>query len=510
MSQLSLRSDTRQTQALTPRLQHAVRLLQMSSLDYVRELRETAARNPFLDADEDNAAVITESSSPERPWPGDTPMRDGASAAPAEPAAQLAEHEHDAAWERDTWLQPPGAGHRGGDSADSSTSATDTMAADVWLRDHLHGQANVLPLSSRDHALLFALIESLDDDGYLRLALDEVAQAVALDPAPDACELSTALKLVQSFDPPGVGARDIAECLQLQVEQAVIEDRELARQILAGHIDRLAQRDIAGLARRLHRPAADIAAACAAIRRLDPRPGWRFGRPDVQYITPDVIVRKVRGHWVAQLNSSVVPKVRLNRTYADLFRQHREARHGELAAHLQEARWAVRNVEQRFSTILGVSQAIVRRQHLFLEYGAFAMKPLGLKEIAEEVGVHESTVCRVTNNKFMATPSGVFELKHFFSRAMPTSSGGACSAIAIRSVIKEMIEAENPADPLSDVDIAARLARQGLAVARRTVTKYRQMLKLPAVEQRRGEPVVLAASFSDASQAAEPTTRCTN
>jgi RNA polymerase sigma-54 factor len=206
-----------------------------------------------------------------------------------------------------------------------------------------------------------------------------------------------------------------------------------------------------------------------------------------------------------------VPKVRLNRTYADLFRQHREARHGELAAHLQEARWAVRNVEQRFSTILGVSQAIVRRQHLFLEYGAFAMKPLGLKEIAEEVGVHESTVCRVTNNKFMATPSGVFELKHFFSRAMPTSSGGACSAIAIRSVIKEMIDAEDPAEPLSDVDIAARLARQGLAVARRTVTKYRQMLKLPAVEQRRGEPAVLAASFPDAStQVAEPTTRCTN
>jgi RNA polymerase sigma-54 factor len=375
---------------------------------------------------------------------------------------------------------------RGGDT-DLATNPMELMAADTRLAEHLHEQANVLPLSARDRALLYTFIESLDDDGYLRLDLDDIAQAVDLDPRPDRCELSTALKLVQSFDPAGVGARDIAECLQLQLQHADVDvdDRPLAKRILAEHIDRLAQRDVAGLAKRLDRSTADVAAACAAIRRLDPRPGWRFGRPGIQYIAPDVVVRKLRGRWTVQLNSAVVPKIRLNRVYADLFNEHRESRHGQLATHLQEARWAVRNVEQRFSTILSVAQAIVHRQHLFFEHGSFAMKPLGLKEIAEEVGLHESTVCRVTNNKYMATPGGLFELKHFFSRAMPTSNGGACSAIAIRGVMQEMIDAEDASEPLSDVDIAQRLARQGLTVARRTVTKYRQMLKLPPVEQRR-------------------------
>ena len=482
MNHLSLRSETRQSQTLTPRLQQAVRLLQLSSLDYVRELHETALRNPFLDADEDNGEAIGDSSSVERPWVGELAER--GSAPPGDERAQNErEPEQDAAWERDSWT--PSAPSRNGDSGDGLASPTEMMAADVCLREHLHGQANVLPLPERDRTILHALIESLDDDGYLRVGLDDVAQASALDPPPDGCELNTALKLVQSFDPAGVGARHVGECLQLQLAQAEIDDRFLAQRIVAEHIDRLAQRDVATIARRLNRAVPDVVAACAAIRRLDPHPGWRFGGCDTHYIAPDVVVRKVRGRWSAQLNSAVVPRLRLNRTYAELFRQHREARHGELAAHLQEARWAVRNVEQRFSTILSVAQAIVRRQHLFLEYGPLAMKPLGLKEIAEEVGLHESTVCRVTNNKYMATPGGVFELKYFFSRSMPTASGGACSAVAIRSVIKELIEAEDPRSPFSDVDLAQRLARQGLTVARRTVTKYRQMLKLAPVEQRR-------------------------
>ena len=191
-------------------------------------------------------------------------------------------------------------------------------------------------------------------------------------------------------------------------------------------------------------------------------------------------MKKIRGEWTATLNPAVVPRVRLNRMYAELFHQHRNARHSELAAHLQEARWTVRNVEQRFSTILLVAEAILKRQHHFLDYGALAMNPLGLREIAEEVGLHESTVSRVTNNKYMATPVGVFELKYFFSRAMTTASGGACSATAIRGVIKDMIDGEKPSDPLSDAEIARQLARQGLIVARRTVTKYRQMLRLDA------------------------------
>jgi RNA polymerase sigma-54 factor len=205
----------------------------------------------------------------------------------------------------------------------------------------------------------------------------------------------------------------------------------------------------------------------------------------VQYVTPDVIVRKVRGQWTAVLNEAIVPKVRLNRGYAEMFKQHRNAEHAELGAHLQEARWTVRNVEQRFSTILAVAQAILKRQHRFLAYGAMAMKPLALREIAQEVGVHESTVSRVTNNKYMATPCGVYELKYFFSRGLATASGGECSPTAIRGLIQEIIAAESPAHPLSDVEIARQLTMQGLQVARRTVTKYRQLMKIEPAERRR-------------------------
>jgi RNA polymerase sigma-54 factor len=308
----------------------------------------------------------------------------------------------------------------------------------------------------------------------------------ALSPAADVDEMQFALNLVQSLEPAGVAARTVSECLLLQLSSIECDDdRELARSIVTNHMDKLAQRDITGLARLLNRKATDIEVVCDRIRHLDPRPGWRFGSSNVHFVTPDVIVKKVRGAWTATLNPAIVPKVRLNHVYADLFQRHRDGKHSELAAHLQEARWTVRNVEQRFSTILSVTQAILKRQRHFLEYGALAMKPLGLREIAQEVGLHESTVSRVTNNKYMSTPVGVFELKYFFSRAMPTASGGSSSGTAIRGVIKEMIEAEQGVTPLSDAEIARLLARQGLTVARRTVTKYRQMLRIPAVERRR-------------------------
>jgi RNA polymerase sigma-54 factor len=237
---------------------------------------------------------------------------------------------------------------------------------------------------------------------------------------------------------------------------------------------------------------ATIEVAIAAIRHLDPHPGWRFAEPSVHYITPDVIARKVRGQWKAVLNEAIVPRVRLNRTYVELFQRFRDAQHGELGAHLQEARWTMRNMEQRFSTILGIAQAILKRQQHFLSYGSMAMKPLALRDIAAEVGVHESTVSRVTNNKFMATPCGVFELKYFFSRGMATSSGGSCSPTAIRGLVAEMIAEEPPGEPLSDVEIARQLAQQGLKVARRTVTKYRQALHIEPAERRR-PPLALAA-----------------
>ncbi len=468
MTSPALRVDTRQQHSLTPRLQHAVRLLQLSSLDFAQEVQSAMGQNPFLELDDGPAGGDTDSATEEHvPAPAELP---------AEPA-------HDLQAEQDGW-QAAGAGVRHAGASDSDLSALDLVAADVGLRGHLHEQVNVLPLSSRDHQLSAAVIESLDDDGYLRIELNELGALTGLDPEP--CEMLTALKRVQSLDPAGVGARSVSECLLLQLPE--VEDdtlRSVARRIITKHLDRLANHDVAGLAKLLACPADTVAAACDRIRRFDPRPGWRFGATDVQFVTPDVVVRKVRGAWQASLNPAVIPRVRLNQDYARLFQQHREASHNEMAASLQEARWTVRNVRQRFSTILSVAEAILKRQHSFLEYGPLAMKPLRLKEIADEVGLHESTVSRVTNNKYMATPAGVFELKYFFSRAMATASGSSCSATAIRGVIKDMIDAENPTDPLSDPEIARRLVRQGLTVARRTVTKYRQLMKLAPVERRR-------------------------
>jgi len=263
------------------------------------------------------------------------------------------------------------------------------------------------------------------------------------------------------------------------------DDRALAKAVIEGHIERLAQHHTPAIARALGCDAERIDGICERIRRFDPRPGWRHGAVGAQYITPDVIVSRQGRGWQARLNPAIIPRVRMNQTYAEMFQRHRDSRHGELGRHLQEAHWTMRNVEQRFSTILSVAQAVLKRQEAFLEHGPLAMRPLGLREVADEVGVHESTVSRVTNNKYMATPTGVFELKFFFSRAIATPAGGSCSATAIRGVISELIAQEDREAPWSDVQLAARLARQGLTVARRTVTKYRQQLKIPPAEARR-------------------------
>jgi RNA polymerase sigma-54 factor len=503
VNSLDLRTEHRQTQTLSPRLQHAVRLLQMSSLDFAAMLRDTLGKNPFLEVDDIDGAEGMEGAEGAQPL---TTLHDGATvssqleAATADGAAELSTPAGDLSGaaeigdagesgdngdsDRDLWTADGGAGVRR--SEDGELSALDMMAVETSLTAHLHGQLNVLPLSERDLALAQIIVESLDDDGYLRTPLEDLLTVAELDPVPELQEMQIALKLVQSLDPAGVAARDVGECLLLQLPAIACPDmRSLAQAIISDHLPALAARDVTTLARQLGESPARVEAVCERIRRLDPRPGWRFGSSQVPYVVPDVIVKKVRGQWTVQLNPAIVPKVRLNQVYAKLFQRHRTPANSELNAHLQEARWTLRNVEQRFSTILDVAEAIVKRQHNFLDYGAMAMKPLGLKEIAEEVGVHESTVSRVTNNKYMATPVGVLELKYFFSRAMMSANGSACSGTAIRGLIKDIIEAEPPEAPLSDAEITRQLAQQGLVIARRTVTKYRQMLKIEAVDRRR-------------------------
>ena len=444
----------------------------MSSLDFAALLRDKLGQNPFLEGDD--GADGDEAELP--------PALAGSPEAPpsAEPDALAAALDDD----RALWQADSGAmAHR---ASDSELSALDLVPVDTMLNAHLHGQLNVLPLSARDLLLARAIVESLDDDGYLRTPLDELAALVELDPPATLDELQIALRRVQALDPTGVGARSVAECLLLQLPKIDCPElRGLAQRIVSEQLQALAAHNLQALATRLGEPVERVDAACERIRRLDPRPGWRFGSSQIAYVVPDVIVRRVRGQWVTQLNPAVVPRLRLNQVYAELFQHHRGKQDSALAGHLQDARWTLRNVEQRFSTILDVATAIVRRQHHFLEFGAMAMKPLVLKEIADEVGIHESTVSRVTNNKYMATPTGVYELRYFFSRALISQNGNACSATAIRGVIKEIIEAEQPTAPLSDAEITRQLARQGLVVARRTVTKYRQLLRIEPIERRR-------------------------
>jgi len=491
MNSLTLGVEHRQHQGLSPRLQRAVRLLQLSSLDFAQEVHDTLGKNPFLEVDESDAENPADESEAadegERPFSGETTKDARESEIPDapsidnEPEGGAGDDRDD---ERENWQADGLSGSRRND--DTGANLMEMHALEESLSEHLLSQLNVLALSGRDIAIAEVIVGSLDDDGYLRFSLAELVDIVGVTPKPSEEELRIALSRVQSLEPAGVGARTVQECLLLQLPAIECpRKRTLAGQIIGKHLPMLAAKDVSGMARVLCCAPAEIESVLAVIRRLDPRPGWRFGSSHVQYVTPDVIVRKVRGNWTATLNPSIVPKVRLNHVYAEMFQRTRNAQHTELAAHLLEARWTVSNVEQRFATILSVSQAIVSHQRHFLEYGPLAMKPLGLRQIADEVGVHESTVSRVTNNKFMATPLGVFELKHFFSRAMTTASGGECSATAIRGLINDMIAAERPHAPLSDAEIARLLARQGIIVARRTVTKYRQLLHIEAFERRR-------------------------
>jgi RNA polymerase sigma-54 factor len=355
------------------------------------------------------------------------------------------------------------------------------------LQEHLREQLRMSRVSDRDRALAEMVVDSLDDDGYFKATFDELAALLPKehDVLPE--EFAAALKLVQSLDPPGVAARTLDECLRIQLENLSEDTPGRAVALtLTNHLSLLANREWARLQHTAGCNERELHIARALIRSLDPRPGQRFGATEARYVIPDVIVRKQRDRWVAIINPASLPRLRLNRGYADAVGG-RNGSNQSLARHLQEARWLLRSIEQRFATIQRVADAIVARQRGFFEYGEVAMKPLTLKLIAGELGLHESTVCRVTNSKYMATPRGLFEFKHFFSRRLATENGGAASATAVRAVMKELIAAEDPRAPLSDAELARLLAQQGLRVARRTITKYRALMRLPSVDVRRAD-----------------------
>ena len=324
------------------------------------------------------------------------------------------------------------------------------------------------------------LIDALNDDGYLTQSLEEVAELLPEELAVDPEELQIALKHLQHFDPPGVGARTVSECLSLQL-QALPEDipyRREALTLVTQHLDMLACRDFAGLKKLLHCDDICLKRIQHLITGLSPRPGSAFSTEVPRYVVPDVVVRKHRGVWGATLNPDAVPRLRINRMYAEILQRGRDSGFQQLAAQLQEAKWLIKNVQQRFETILRVSQAIVGRQRHFFEHGEVAMRPLVLREIAAELGLHESTVSRVTTQKYMLTPRGIFELKYFFGSHVANESGGAWSATAIRALIKQLVGAENGRHPLSDSQISGILSQQGIVVARRTIAKYRESMQI--------------------------------
>lgn len=488
----------KQTLSLTPRLQQSVKLLQLSSQEFVQEIQHALASNPFLEEEEILPADgEVETTDPENLILGTLPL--GEAPMVETPVSQIADEPFESNYDAEEQAASPdyesdsiepsyAASSRGGEDGENDFS--EWVSHVPTLRQHLHRELGAYRLEARDRTLAELIIDSLDDDGYLRESLDELAGIIE-DPATggaiDVEELHAALGLVQNLEPVGVAARSLRECLELQLRARSVDDvpHALALRIVQHHLDLLARRDGAELRKVLACNADDLQCAHAIIRELNPRPGGRFNTRLADYIVPDVIVRKVKGRWTAITNPAVMPRARLNQVYADMFHRNRCSDRTPLAQELQEARWLLRNAEQRYSTIQRVAEAIVVRQKTFFDYGEIALKPLILREIADELGIHESTVSRATGNKYMATPRGIFEFKHFFSRQLDTETGGTCSAAAVRALLKGMISAESQDAPLSDVSLTRMLADQGVVVARRTVSKYRGMMKVPPAELRR-------------------------
>jgi RNA polymerase sigma-54 factor len=485
----SLQLKLSQQLTLTPQLQQSIRLLQLSTLELNQELETILQENPLLERYDIEGEEAGQAPG-ERPYEAGTgsaqeapePQEAAAEGPAAEPEVDTNVEAHESPWDDDI---PSGA--TGTRSEDDEQDYPQLPAGTETLREHLLWQVNLLNISDRDRVMITLLIDALDEDGYLKQPLEEIVDMLPPELEVDPLELHTALRHLQNMDPVGVGARDLSECLLLQLENSDEgpEVVELAQAIVRDHLEALAARDFAKMKKALHCSDEDLREARTLITSLNPRPGGAYGREETRYIVHDVEVRKLKDRWVVRLNPEAMPKLRINRVYADILRRSRNGSSKELAGQLQEARWLIKNVQQRFDTILRVSQAIVDRQRHFFEHGDVAMRPLVLREIAEEVDLHESTVSRVTTQKYILTPRGIFELKYFFGSHVSTDTGGACSATAIRALIKQLVAAEDAKRPLSDSQIADILSKQGIIVARRTIAKYRESLQIPPVNLRK-------------------------
>lgn len=471
----SLQLQLGQHLTMTPQLQQAIRLLQLSTMELQTEVQDALESNLMLEVDEEgNAPVGTES--------GDQSAEAELDVAPGDIPSELPV---DTAWE-DIYDSVPtihGMSEVNGVEYENPRAGVET------LTDHLLWQLGLTRMSDLDKAIATAIIDSVDDDGYLSASLDDIQKSLSTPELEiDIPEIEAVLHQVQNFDPIGVGARDLCECLSIQLRQCPDETpwRQAAVTLVKDYLDLLGQRDFAQLMRLLKLEKEELQEVITLIKTLSPRPGDALQSSQPEYVIPDVFVKNVKGAWRVELNPEAFPKVRVNSQYAGLIRRaDNSADNNCLKTHLQEARWLIKSLRSRSETLLKVATCIVERQQAFFEYGEEAMKPMVLHDVAEAVEMHESTISRVTTQKYMHTPRGLYELKYFFSSHVFTESGAECSSTAIRALLKKLIAAENAQKPLSDSKLAGILSEQGIRVARRTVAKYRESMAIPSSSERK-------------------------
>lgn len=466
-----------QSLTMTPQLQQAIRLLQLSTLELQQEIQQALDNNPLLEQEESE----TQETNPEEAVDASQLDSSDAMAQDKMPDELPVDTTWDDVYSAGT-AQSAGPIHDGEDSVYQGETTES-------LQDYLLWQMRLTPFSDLDAAIALAIIDAIDESGYLTVSLEDIQAAVSSDEVEvELDEVEAVLKRVQHFDPIGIAARSVQECLLIQLAQYSPDLPWLneAREVINEHMDLLGNRDYRTLARKTKLKESDLKEVLDLIQQLEPRPGNGIIQNESQYVIPDVSVVKKGYKWVVELNPDSAPRIRVNETYAAMARQAKTSQDSQfIRSHLQEAKWFIKSLESRNDTLLKVASCIVEQQQGFFEFGEEAMKPMVLNDIAEAVEMHESTISRVTTQKYMHTPRGIFELKFFFSSHVNTEGGGECSSTAIRALIKKLVTAENPAKPLSDSKIADLLAEQGIMVARRTIAKYRESLLIPPSNQRK-------------------------
>ncbi|EES4103820.1 RNA polymerase factor sigma-54 [Escherichia coli] len=461
--------------AMTPQLQQAIRLLQLSTLELQQELQQALESNPLLEQIDTHEEIDTRETQ-------DSETLDTADA--LEQKEMPEELPLDASW--DTIYTAGTPSGTSGDYIDDELPVYQGETTQT-LQDYLMWQVELTPFSDTDRAIATSIVDAVDDTGYLTVPLEDILESMG-DEEIDIDEVEAVLKRIQRFDPVGVAAKDLRDCLLIQLSQfdKTTPWLEEARLIISDHLDLLANHDFRTLMRVTCLKEDVLKEAVNLIQSLDPRPGQSIQTGEPEYVIPDVLVRKHNGHWTVELNSDSIPRLQINQHYASMCNNARNDGDSQfIRSNLQDAKWLIKSLESRNDTLLRVSRCIVEQQQAFFEQGEEYMKPMVLADIAQAVEMHESTISRVTTQKYLHSPRGIFELKYFFSSHVNTEGGGEASSTAIRALVKKLIAAENPAKPLSDSKLTSLLSEQGIMVARRTVAKYRESLSIPPSNQRK-------------------------